>query len=166
MSGVGQLDHPINQVLSTNQPDHISSLRGKWAWDPCKNPMYLSSPKAEKYEFHVVAIVWDVNVVFVVIIIIIAVVVIFMMKHYRLEVFAKNSIQYQVPKLRYLMLLLLLLSMLLSSMHCCHCHCHHPCDGVLWAWGPLEKIPGLYQAPMLRNLISKNIQVFWHLPSQ
>ena len=104
---------------------------------------------------------------------------------------------------------------------CCRCcHCHHPCDGVLWAWGPREKfnsissyinsissskaeifefdvfvvvvvvvvvdvvvvvvllvmeyyglqvlvkIPGLYQAPMLRNLISKNIQVFWHLPGQ
>ena len=30
----------------------------------------------------------------------------------------------------------------------------------------LAKIPGLYQAPMLRNLIPKNIQVFWHLPSQ
>ena len=30
----------------------------------------------------------------------------------------------------------------------------------------LAKILGLYQSTMLRKLISKNIQIFWHLPSQ
>ena len=91
---------------------------GLWAWGPRENSRSLSSHKAEKFEYVVVIVVVDVVVVAVVIllfvVLLLVIVIILVMEDYGLEVLAKTSCLYQVPKLRNLNMLLLLLSLLSS----------------------------------------------------